>query len=171
MFSKPVQRPLLYRLLHASPPTLLELSNAFTDDTYTFSRLGLIPTSIGNKADRLSNWFWFASTIVGLVEVGVDRGTVLSLMSNLENRIYDDEMDTKMLGRGGKSHGNSNSIDLKPTGVPNAVDLSVGAEEADEGLQKIREQYQTIQISMWKLIMDLIFVCKCLRFLHPSYCS
>jgi len=153
----PVQdqnRSILYRLLHASPPTLLDLFNSFADDTYTLTRLGLLGPGIGHRAEKIANWLWFLSTLAGLVQVGAELTMVQSLMNNLDDRIYDTELDPVKLGRGGSAK----KTGLLPHGAPNNVDLSVGVEEAGEGLEKLRQQSWTLRITRWKLLMDLIFV-------------
>lgn len=71
---------LLHRFLHAPPPVLLDLLNAVADDVATFWRLGLIGSRIGQKAARLADWFWFASTLAGLVEVGAERAMVKGML-------------------------------------------------------------------------------------------
>ncbi|KAG9032212.1 hypothetical protein FRB95_001691 [Tulasnella sp. JGI-2019a] len=146
---------ILYRLLHAPPPTLLDLTNGLADDTYTLSRLGLVGPRIGNKADKLANWLWFLSTLAGLVEVQAETGMVNALMSDLDDRIYDVELDPIKTGR---VKNKRESAGLVPSGKPNNVDLSVGVEEAGEGLEKLRQQSWSLRITRWKLLMDLIFV-------------
>lgn len=59
---------------------LLDLLNAVADDVATFWRLGLIGSRIGQKAARLADWFWFASTLAGLVEVGAERAMVKGML-------------------------------------------------------------------------------------------
>ncbi|KAG8900212.1 hypothetical protein FRB99_006182 [Tulasnella sp. 403] len=157
----PARRPkpsLLHRLLHASPPTLIDLFNSVADDIYTFYRLGLVPSSVGHKADRVANWLWWLSTLAGLIEVETDAAAVKALMQELDNRIYDVELDPKTLGRSSTKSNKRNSA-LIPTGQPNNIDLSVGVEEATEGLEKLKRQSWTLRITRWKLCMDLIFVC------------
>lgn len=70
----------MHRFLHAPPPVLLDLLNAITDDVATFWRLGLIGSKVGNRAARLADWFWFASTLAGLVEVGAERAMVKGMV-------------------------------------------------------------------------------------------
>lgn len=74
-------RPLLHRVLHAPPPVLLELFNSFSDDIYTFSRLGLVGKKVGSRAEKMSNWLWLLSTLAGLVEVGADRSLVKNMIA------------------------------------------------------------------------------------------
>lgn len=135
--------------------SLSDLFNSLADDTYTLSRLGLIGQRIGNKAEKLANWLWFLSTLAGLVEVETESSMVRSLMSDLDERIYDVELDPAKLGRLEKKQNG-----LVPNGKPNNVDLSVGVEEAGEGLEQLRQQSWTLRITRWKLLMDLIFVCE-----------
>lgn len=66
-------------MLYAPPPVLLELVHAFSDDVYTFSRLGLFGKKTGSRAERFSNWCWLLATLVGLVENGVERQMIGSL--------------------------------------------------------------------------------------------
>lgn len=75
--SKAKKRPLLYTFLHASPPTLLELVNGVSDDIATFSRLGLIGKRTGERAAYYADWCWFLTTLVNLVENGVERTMIL----------------------------------------------------------------------------------------------
>lgn len=72
---------LLHRFLHAPPPVLLDLFNAVSDDVSTLSKLGLVGTGIGRRAGRLADWFWFASTLAGLVEVGAERQMVKGMIA------------------------------------------------------------------------------------------
>jgi hypothetical protein len=74
--SKKDTKPLLYTVLHAPPPVLLELVQAVADDVYTCSRLGLIGNKTGDRAGRFSDWCWLLATLVGLVENGVERGII-----------------------------------------------------------------------------------------------
>lgn len=75
--SKTKSKPLLYTFLHASPPVLLGLVNGLSDDLYTASRLGLISKRAGERAGYYADWCWFLSTLVGLVENGVERSVIL----------------------------------------------------------------------------------------------
>lgn len=72
------EQPLLHKLLHASPPVLLDLVCGISDDAATCYKLGLLPDRIGVQAERMADWCWFASTLVGLVEVGVEDGIISS---------------------------------------------------------------------------------------------
>ena len=73
------QKPLLHTFLHAPPPVLLEFVNGLADDAATFSRLGLLGKRTGERAGRLADWCWFASTLVNLVENSVERSVILDL--------------------------------------------------------------------------------------------
>lgn len=70
------EKPLLHKLLHASPPVLLDLVSGISDDVATCYKLGLLPDRIGIQAEKMADWGWFASTLVGLVEVGVEDGII-----------------------------------------------------------------------------------------------
>ena len=73
------QKPLLHTFLHAPPPVLLEFVNGLADDAATFSRLGLLGKRTGERAGRLADWCWFASTLVNLVENSVERSVIFDL--------------------------------------------------------------------------------------------
>lgn len=77
---KPASKPLLHAALYAPPPVLLDLVNSFSDDIYTFSRLGLLGNRTGDRAARFSDWCWLIGTLVGLVENGLER----SVLGNLQ---------------------------------------------------------------------------------------
>jgi len=79
--AKKVQKPFLHTVLYAPPPVLLELVNALADDLATWSRLGLLGKKLGDRAARFSDWCWLLSTLVGLVENGVERQMIGSLQS------------------------------------------------------------------------------------------
>ncbi len=74
---KAKSKPLLHTLLHTSPPVLLELANAISDDVATFSRLGLVGKRTGDRFGQFADWCWFVSTLVNLVENSVERGVIL----------------------------------------------------------------------------------------------
>jgi hypothetical protein len=82
--SKPLQlsggpflsHPILRALLSAPPPVLLELVNGLSDDIYSLSRLGLIGSKLGERAARFADWCWLFTTLVGLVENGVELGLI-----------------------------------------------------------------------------------------------
>jgi hypothetical protein len=73
----PKKKPLLHTFLHASPPTLLEFVNGLSDDIATFSRLGLIGKRTGERAGYYADWCWFCTTLVNLVENGVERSVIV----------------------------------------------------------------------------------------------
>ena len=70
---KRIEKPFLHTLLYAPPPVLLELVSAIADDLSTWSKLGLFGKKFGDRVGRLADWCWFLTTIVGLVENGVER--------------------------------------------------------------------------------------------------
>ncbi len=74
-------RPLLHAILHAPPPVLLELVNAFADDMYALSLIGLLGKRTGERAGKFADWCWLLSTLVGLVENGVERQMIGGLQS------------------------------------------------------------------------------------------
>jgi len=133
--AKKVEKPFLHTLLYAPPPVLLELVNAMADDMYTWSRLGLLGKGIGERAGRFSDWCWFLSTIVGLVENGVERQMIGSLQTEVEGRLYNESMT----GATAKSNRKTTKLDEKE-------------------LSRLRTQDYWLQISRAKLVMDLIFV-------------
>ncbi|KAG8940181.1 hypothetical protein FRC00_013175 [Tulasnella sp. 408] len=156
------KRSLLHRFIHASPPLLIDMFCSLATDVHTLFTLGLLPRSVGHKADRVATWLWFVLTLAGLVEVETDLAAVQALQTDLNNRIYDVELDPKTVGRGSGRVASGKSKDaaaasLAPQGGPNNVDLSVGVDEAEEGLEKLKMQSRSLKISRWKLYMDLIF--------------
>lgn len=82
--NKPRQQPLLHKLLHAPPPVLLDLVCSVADDLATTYKLGLLPKRFGVQAEKVADWCWFAGTIVGLVEVGLERSVVGSAIHESE---------------------------------------------------------------------------------------
>lgn len=70
-------RPLLHAFLHAPPPVLLDLVNGLSDDVYTLHRLGFISRRVGQRAAYYADWCWFFTTVVNLVENGVERSVIL----------------------------------------------------------------------------------------------
>ncbi|KAF8319555.1 uncharacterized protein EI90DRAFT_2629500 [Cantharellus anzutake] len=123
---------LMHRFLHAPPPVLLDLFNAISDDVSTLSKLGLLGARIGHRAGRLADWFWFASTLAGLVEVGAERAMVKGMLHELQERIYD-------------------------AGLEMGTDTAE-IEEDEAELKKLKAQYGWLQVTRMKLLMDLIFV-------------
>lgn len=79
--AKKVEKPFLHTLLYAPPPVLLELVNAIADDLATWSKLGLFGKKFGDRAGRFSDWCWFLTSIVGLVENGLERQMNASLQT------------------------------------------------------------------------------------------
>ncbi|KEP54611.1 peroxisomal biogenesis factor 11 [Rhizoctonia solani 123E] len=131
-------RPLLHRFLHASPPVLLELFNSLADDTYTFSRLGLVGKKVGSRAEKIANWLWLLSTLAGLVEVGADRNLVKNMIMEHESRVYKDQIGVNM---------------------KHVHDSTLAALEQDEDdLDTLKSRYKWLQVSRMKLLCDLVFV-------------
>ncbi|KIO34026.1 hypothetical protein M407DRAFT_166582 [Tulasnella calospora MUT 4182] len=155
------KRSLLHRFIHASPPLLIDMFCSLASDVHTFFTLGLLPRSVGHRADRVATTLWFVLTLAGLVEVETDLAAVQALRTDLNNRIYDVELDPRTVGRGAGKVGSGKSKDaaasLAPQGGPNNVDLTVGVDEAEEGLEKLTMQSRSLKLSRWKLYMDLIF--------------
>ncbi|KAG6833737.1 hypothetical protein H0H87_001169 [Tephrocybe sp. NHM501043] len=133
--SKKTSRPFLHTLLYAPPPVLLELIHAFADDAATLSLLGLFGKKFGERAGRFSDWCWFISTLVGLVENGVERQMIGNLQHDIETRLYSESM----AGTTAKSRPKGTKLDEKE-------------------LSRLRKQDHWLQISRAKLVMDLIFV-------------
>lgn len=150
------EKPLMHKLLHASPPVLLDLVCGISDDAATCYKLGLLPDRIGVQAEKMADWCWFASTLVGLVEVGVEDGIISSAIRDsmsyalpklplciliylhppaVESRLYGESM-----------------------AGPGAVSVSGQATDEQE-LVKLRNQRYWLRISRAKLLMDLVFVC------------
>ncbi|TBU48477.1 hypothetical protein BD309DRAFT_949541 [Dichomitus squalens] len=128
-------KPLLHTFLHAPPPVLLEFVNGLADDAATFSKLGLIGKKAGERAGRLADWCWFASTLVNLVENSVERSVILEQQHQVESRLYDESM----AGATGKSNPSAQKFDHKE-------------------LARLQRQDHWIQVTRLKLLMDLIFV-------------
>ncbi|ETW84326.1 hypothetical protein HETIRDRAFT_425732 [Heterobasidion irregulare TC 32-1] len=128
-------RPLLHTFLHAPPPVLLELVNAFADDIATFSKLGLLGKRTGDRAGRIADCCWFASTLVNLVENGVERSIILNSQREVESRLFADSMT----GATAKSTPRNTKID-------------------ETELQRLQRQDHWLQMNRIKLIMDLMFV-------------
>ncbi|KAK0206248.1 hypothetical protein DFS33DRAFT_1381369 [Desarmillaria ectypa] len=128
-------RPLLHAILHAPPPVLLELVNAFADDIYALSLIGLLGKRTGERAGKFADWCWLLSTLVGLVENGVERQMIGGLQSEVESRLYKESMS----GATAKSKPKMSKIDEKE-------------------LERLQKQDYWLQITRAKLAMDLIFV-------------
>ncbi|PIL36786.1 hypothetical protein GSI_00476 [Ganoderma sinense ZZ0214-1] len=129
------RKPLIHTFLHAPPPVLLEFVNGLADDAVTFSRLGLLGKKAGERAGRLADWCWFASTLVNLVENSVERSVILEQQHQVEGRLYDESM----AGATGKSNPSASKLDHKE-------------------LARLQRQDYWIQVTRLKLLMDLIFV-------------
>ncbi|KAF7433234.1 hypothetical protein PC9H_005184 [Pleurotus ostreatus] len=132
---KVAPKPFLQAALEAPPPVILELVNAVSDDVATLSRLGLLGRKLGERAGRFSDWCWFLSTLVGLVENSLERQVVVNLQREVESRLYDESMS----GATAKSRPTVSKID-------------------DKQLSRLRNKDYWLQISRAKLVMDLIFV-------------
>jgi hypothetical protein len=79
--TKPTQKPFLESLLTARPPLLLDLVNAFADDLYALSLLGILSKRSGDRASRFADWCWWLSTIAGLIENQLERDDIVALRS------------------------------------------------------------------------------------------
>ncbi|KZV69123.1 hypothetical protein PENSPDRAFT_735536 [Peniophora sp. CONT] len=131
----PPPKPLLHTFLHAPPPVLLELLNSVADDTSTWSKLGLLTGKTGQRAARVADWCWFASTLIGLVENGVERSMIVGSQRAVETRMFTESMS----GATAKSAPRNSMV--------------------DEGeLEKLQRQDYWLQVTRMKLFMDLIFV-------------
>jgi len=131
----PTPKPLLHTFLHAPPPVLLELINGAADDAATWSRLGLLGSRTGAQAGRLADWCWFASTLVGLVENGVERGVIVGSQRAVESRLYTESL----AGVTAKSAPRNTKID-----------------EAE--MANLQRQDFWLKVQRAKLVMDLVFV-------------
>ncbi|TFK29291.1 hypothetical protein FA15DRAFT_684789 [Coprinopsis marcescibilis] len=132
--SKPTS--FLHTALHAPPPVLLEFMNAVADDVATLARLGFIGKRLGDSAGKFSDWCWFISTLVGLVENGVERQMITSLQAEVEGRMYNESMAN---GASAKSKPKVSKFDEKE-------------------LSRLQRQDYWLQVTRAKLAMDLIFV-------------
>jgi len=137
---------LLHRFLHAPPPLLLDLFNGVADDLYTFSRIGLVGKKVGERAERAANWAWFAATLAGLVEVGAERTLTKGLIEEVENRLYEAEVQLAdgPLSAGGLGATRSGRV------------LHNTPDEAE--FARLHKQLMWLQISRIKFLMDLTFV-------------
>jgi len=70
--------------LYSPPPVLLELVAAGADDLGTLARLGLLGKKTGSRADKFADWCFFFSTLVCLVENGVERQMITNLQTEGE---------------------------------------------------------------------------------------
>lgn len=127
--------PVLRALLSAPPPVLLELVNGLSDDIHSLSRLGIIGSRLGERAARFADWCWLFSTLVGLVENGVELGVIEGLRREVQSRAYKESLS----GATSKSQPKTSKID-------------------ERELTRLEKQNYWLQISRAKLAMDLIFV-------------
>ncbi|KAG0705497.1 hypothetical protein DFH29DRAFT_281218 [Suillus ampliporus] len=136
LFAGPfLSHPVLRALLSAPPPVLLELVNGLSDDIYSLSRLGLIGPKLGERAARFADWCWLFSTMVGLVENGVEMGVIDGLQREVESRAYKESLS----GATSKSQPKASKID-------------------ERELARLQKKNYWLQVSRAKLVMDLIFV-------------
>lgn len=141
--SKPLQlsggpflsHPILRALLSAPPPVLLELVNGLSDDIYSLSRLGLIGSKLGERAARFADWCWLFTTLVGLVENGVELGLIEGSQRDVQSRAYKESLS----GATSKSQPKASKID-------------------ERELARLQKKNYWLQVSRAKLVMDLIFV-------------
>lgn len=134
--SKAQPKSFVYAALYAPPPVLLELMNAVADDVSTLSDMGLFGKKLGDRAGRFSDWCWFISTLVGLVENGVERQMITSLTAEVEGRMFNESMAN---GASAKSKPKVSKFDEKE-------------------LSRLQRQDYWLQVTRAKLAMDLIFV-------------
>lgn len=130
-----LSHPVLRALLSAPPPVLLELVNGLSDDIYSLSRLGLIGPKLGERAARFADWCWLFTTLVGLVENGVELGVIESLQREVQSRAYKESLS----GATSKSQPKTSKID-------------------ERELSRLQKKNYWLQASRAKLVMDLIFV-------------
>jgi len=151
-------QPFLQALLQAPPPVLLELVHSFADDLYTFSVLGLLGKRFGERAARFSDWCWMLATLVGLVENGVERGLISSqqhsgkpFLTFVEGVIvilmgFDNVVESRM-------------YQATMSAATNKSKVSTSRVDERE-LSRLQNQDYWLSVTRWKLLMDLIFVCK-----------
>lgn len=130
-----LSHPVLRALLSAPPPVLLELVNGLSDDIYSLSRLGLIGSKLGERAARFADWCWLFTTLVGLVENGVELGIIEGLQREVQSRAYKESLS----GATSKSQPKASKID-------------------ERELTRLQKKNFWLQASRAKLVMDLIFV-------------
>jgi hypothetical protein len=132
--------------------------SACADDVATFARLGLIGKRVGASAEKFADWCFFFSTLVSLVENGVERQMITSLSAEgeylslnrhsvlsicfgswylVEGRMYNESMS----GASAKSKPQASKLDEKE-------------------LSRLQKQDYWLQVTRAKLAMDLIFVCE-----------
>ncbi|PVG04153.1 hypothetical protein CPB86DRAFT_778404 [Serendipita vermifera] len=127
-------QPFLRKMLHSPPPVLLDLLCGLSDDLATFYKLGLVPRRIGQRAESLADWCWFAGTLVDLVEVGVELSVIGSAITDIQGRLYTESMSNP------------------------AATTTTGQATDEEELVKLRRQQYWCRVQRMKLLMDLIFV-------------
>lgn len=151
------------KLLHSPPPVLLDLLCGVSDDLATFYKLGLVPSRIGQRAEKLADWCWFSGTLIDLVEVGVERSVVGGAIRESEFAY------TVPLSYNVKHTLVESRLYKESMTIPGVTTTSGQATDEEE-LVKLRRQHYWLQISRMKLIMDLIFVCKlpCSRSGNPA---
>lgn len=130
-----LSHPVLRALLSAPPPILLELVNGLSDDIYSLSRLGIIGSKLGERAARFADWCWLFTTLVGLVENGVELGVIEGLQREVQSRAYKESLS----GATSKSQPKASKID-------------------ERELTRLQKKNYWLQASRAKLVMDLIFV-------------
>ncbi|KZO93254.1 hypothetical protein CALVIDRAFT_540236 [Calocera viscosa TUFC12733] len=127
---------ILQKVLRAPPPVLLSLLQSFSDDVYALSLLRIMPQGVGRRANRLANWCWFFSTLAQLVENGAERAIVRQLVKEVQEKIYEGELE----GR-----------DLEKEGCGDV-------EEGEREVERLKKQLAWIDRGRMKLVMDLIYV-------------
>lgn len=137
----------------------MELFNSFSDDIYTFSRLGLVGKKVGSRAEKISNWLWLLSTLAGLVEVGADRSLVKNMIAERKSPwCMQRGPVTDVLSISDESRVYNDQMELNPKHVH---DSTLAALEQDEDdLETLKSRYKWLQISRMKLLCDLVFVCE-----------
>jgi len=132
----PPPKSFIHAALYAPPPVLLELMNAVADDLSTLANMGLLGKRLGDRAGKFSDWCWFLSTLVGLVENGVEREMITSLQGEVEGRMFNESM--------------ANGASAKSKPAVSKLD--------ERELSRLSRQDYWLQVTRAKLLMDLIFV-------------
>jgi hypothetical protein len=154
---KPQQQPLLRKFLHSPPPVLLDLICGLSDDLATFYKLGLVPRRIGQRAEKLADWCWFSGTLVDLVEVGVELSVIGGAISESEHRLFLGAVLGDL-----RPHPVEGRLYKESMSIPGATTTTGQATDEIE-LTKLRRQQYWSRVQRLKLLMDLIFVCKCIH--------
>lgn len=141
----PKPKGFLHALLHTPPPVLLELVQATSDDIYTWSRIGLLGPKIGSRAARFSDWCWLFSTLVQMVENGVEKSIVGNLRGEVEGRLYKLSME------------NPNATNVK------SGSTTKGTKHDEVELRRLQREAYWLDVGRLKLACDLCFVCASLR--------